>query len=411
METNRQSALTGAVAVTLAAIAMLAVASGSRSVLGLLIPPLEATTGLGIATISLAVAASQLSWGIAQPFCGLLVERYGPARVLATGCLLAAASGALLPFVDSAPVLVTVLALGGIASAVGSPSLLIGTVSQRVAAHRRGLVAGVVGIGGPLGQLTLAPTTQAFLTFTGLTGAACFLAALALAAVPLALFFRRRRHACTPTSAEPESDATLSDALRSPRYWAINATFFICGFHVVFLVTHLPGVIGLCGLPAQTSGIALAVLGLFNMIGSIAAGIVTRWWSMTRTLAALFAARGLGIAVFLVAPKTATTVIAFSLWMGLTYMAVLPPIAGLIGKLYGARSLPTLLGLTFVVHQCGAFLGSWLGGVAVEWTGSYDRIWLIDLTLAALAAIISLAVGKRRQHAEKTLLRPVFQEG
>ena len=375
---------------TAAAVALLAITMGSRSVFGLFLSPLNSATGLGIATISFAVAVSQLTWGAAQPFCGLVAERYGAARVIFAGTLLAALTGALLPFADTAWLMVAVFALSGIAATVGSPSLLIGTVSQHVSAQRRGLVAGVIGAGGPLGQLLLAPATQAVITLAGWMSAAFALAALSLLALPLALAFRRP--AAPVRTAAPQASASLRAALTSPRYWVINATFFACGLHVFFLITHLPGTIELCGLPANVSGLALAVLGLFNIAGSIGAGLVTQRYSMKRTLATLYAARGVGIALFLVAPKTELAVLVFSAWMGLTYMAVLPPTAGLIGKLYGAQRLPTLLGITFVVHQAGAFLGSWLGGVVLEATGSYDPMWLLDIALAGVAATVSLAI-------------------
>jgi predicted MFS family arabinose efflux permease len=384
--------------VTAAAVALLAITMGSRSVFGLFLSPLNSATGLGIATISFAVAVSQLTWGAAQPFCGMLAERYGAARVIFAGTLLAALTGALLPFADSALLLVAVFAASGIAATVGSPSLLIGTVSQRVAPERRGMVAGIIGAGGPLGQLVLAPATQALITLAGWVSAAYALAALSLVALPLALAFRRP---AASAPAAPQPSATLRAALTSPRYWIINATFFVCGLHVFFLVTHLPGAIELCGLPASVSGMALAALGLFNIAGSLGAGFVIQRYSMKRTLAALYAARGIGIALFLAAPKTELTVLAFSALMGLTYMAVLPPTAGLIGKLYGAQRLATLLGITFVVHQAGAFLGSWLGGVVLEAAGSYDPMWLLDLALAGLAAGVSLAIRDREPGAKR----------
>jgi predicted MFS family arabinose efflux permease len=154
-------------------------------------------------------------------------------------------------------------------------------------------------------------------------------------------------------------------------------------------------VIEACGLPPSVSGAALAVLGLFNIAGSIGAGWVIQRYSMKATLSWLFAARAAGIALFLAAPKTELSVLAFSVWMGLTYMAVLPPTAGLIGKLYGTQRLPTLLGLTFMLHQVGAFLGSWLGGVFAGATGSYDGMWLLDLALAVAAAVLALTIRER----------------
>jgi predicted MFS family arabinose efflux permease len=396
------SAAGGALVVTAAAVALLAITMGSRSVFGLFLSPLNSATGLGVATISFAVAVSQLTWGAAQPFCGMLAERFGPARVILAGTLLAAAAGAMLPFAHSAPLLVAVFAVGGVAATVGSPSLLIGTVSQHVSPERRGMVAGIVGAGGPLGQLVLAPATQTVISLAGWVSAAFALAALSLVALPLALAFRRPA-ASARTALQPA--AKLRAALASPRYWVINATFFVCGLHVFFLVTHLPGAIELCGLPASVSGMSLAALGLFNIAGSIGAGFVIQRYSMKRTLASLYAARAIGIALFMAAPKTELTVLAFSAWMGLTYMAVLPPTAGLIGKLYGAQRLATLLGITFVVHQVGAFLGSWLGGVILERTGSFDAMWLLDLTLAGLAAAVSLGIREQAPRAGQPVAR------
>jgi predicted MFS family arabinose efflux permease len=315
-----------------------------------------------------------------------------------------------VPFAHNAWLLVAVLAVSGVAATVGSPSLLVGTVSQRVSAQQRGLVAGIVGAGGPLGQLVLAPATQAVISFAGWVTAAFSLAVLALVALPLALAFRRRpaqaasaaTGAAVPpsTQATPQPSATLREALTSRGFWLINATFFVCGLHVFFLVTHLPGVIEVCGLPASVSAAALAVLGLFNIAGSIGAGWVIQRWSMKWTLSWLFAARAAGIALFLFAPKTEAVVLAFSVWMGLTYMAVLPPTAGLIGKLYGTQRLPTLLGITFMLHQVGAFLGSWLGGVALEATGSYDSMWLADLGLAIAAAAVALTIRESNRVAQ-----------
>jgi predicted MFS family arabinose efflux permease len=397
MSQDRNPESTQAWLLVAAAVALLAITMGSRSVFGLFISPLNSATGLGIATISFAVAVSQLTWGTAQPLCGMLADRYGAARVIAAGSLLAAACGALLPFADSAVLLVALLAVTGVAATVGSPSLLVGTVSARVSAEKRGLVAGIIGAGGPLGQLLLAPATQGLISLAGWVTAAYATAALALVSVPLAFAFRRRPAAAVALAqAGAQPAATVREALASRGFWLINATFFVCGLHVFFLVTHLPGVIEVCGLPASVSGAALALLGLFNIAGSIGAGFIIQRYSMKTTLSVLFAARALGIAAFLAAPKTELVVLVFSMWMGLTYMAVLPPTAGLIGKLYGTQRLATLLGLTFMLHQVGAFLGSWLGGVVLEATGGYDAMWMLDLTLAVFAAGLALTIPEQR---------------
>jgi MFS family permease len=393
MQANLRSPSAQAWLLVAAAVGILAITMGSRSVFGLFISPLNSATGLGIATISFAVAVSQLTWGAAQPLAGLLADRYGAARVIAAGCVLGAAAGMLIPLAGNAPVLVLLLAIVGIAATVGSPSLLVGTVSTRVAPAQRGLVAGIIGAGGPLGQLLLAPATQGVILAAGWITAALSVAALSLLVLPLAFAFRRKPGA--PAAFAQRGGATVRDALTSRAFWLINATFFVCGLHVFFLITHLPGVIEACGLPPAVSGIALAVLGLFNIAGSIGAGLVIQRYSMKATLAVLFGARALGIAAFLAAPKTEFTVLAFSVWMGLTYMAVLPPTAGLVGKLYGAERLATLLGLVFLLHQVGAFLGSWLGGVVFEATGGYDAMWLLDLTLAAVAAGIALTIPEK----------------
>jgi predicted MFS family arabinose efflux permease len=188
----------------------------------------------------------------------------------------------------------------------------------------------------------------------------------------------------------------LRDAARSPSYWLLMSGFFVCGFHIAFLITHMPGVIELCGLPPAVAGTSIAIIGLFNIVGSILAGMAVQRWPMKIILAALYASRGLGVAVFLVAPKTELTVLIFSVWMGLSYLATIPPTAGLVGKLFGVRYLATLFGITLFAHQVGGFFGAWLGGLAFEATGHYDWMWYADIALAVFAALINLPIREPR---------------
>jgi MFS family permease len=400
MDTHSRPANAGALSVVVAAALLLALSMGSRSSLGLFFSPLNTATGLGIATISFAAALGQLVWGVAQPACGALSDRYGPARVIFCGGLALAAGTALVPFAHTGAALALALgiaAAGG--AACGGNSLLLSVVSRRVAPARRGLASGAVGAGGSTGQLVIAPAVQLGIATAGWMSAMFALAALALATLPLARFFRQRDEAQAPppeAGDAPAGDAGWRTGLRSPAYWLITAGFFVCGFHVQFLLAHMPGVIELCGLPATLSGAWLAIVGLCNVIGSIASGALIQRAPMALTLTGLYGLRAAGIALFLVAPKTELTMLAFAVWMGLTYMATLPPTAGLVGKLYGTRHLGALLGGVMLVHQVGAFLGVWLGGVAVEVTGTYEGFWLADIALAVIAALIHLAVREDR---------------
>jgi len=394
-------------AVVIPAAALLAITMGSRASFGLFVSPLNTATGLGVATISFAAALAQLAWGVSQPVCGALADRYGPARVIFFGGLLSAAASAFIPFVTSAAGLYVALALaaaGG--TALGSPPTMLAAVAARVPAERRGLASGFVGAGGPTGQLVLAPAAQGAMAAAGWASAMLGLAALSLAALPLARAFRRRERSTAPALEAASAPGTtalaaLRTALASPSYWCVTAGFLVCGFHVTFLNTHMPGVIELCGLPAALSGASLALMGLFNIAGSVAAGAAIQRVPMKLTLSLLYGLRAAGVAVFLLAPKTEAVVLGFSVWMGLTYMAALPPTAGLIAKLFGARNLGLLLGLTFFVHQLGAFLGAWLGGVVLEATGSFDVLWQADIALAALAALIVLPVREGRRAATR----------
>lgn len=394
---------TPALAVTLAAALLMAITMGSRSSFGLFVSPMNSATGLGIVTISFAVAINQLLWGFAQPLVGLAADRYGSARIIAVGCLALAAGTGLLPFVQTGTELVLALSAVAIATAAaGSNGMLLGEVSRRATPAQRGLLVGIVGAGGSAGQLLLGPGTQSIISTVGWQGAMLGLAALTLLTIPLALVFRApRQHPITPPSAA--DDGAVRAALVSPAFWCISGGFFVCGFHVAFLTSHMPSVIALCGLPASVSGVWLAIVGACNIIGSLAAGAAIRSGSMRQALMMLYALRAIGVALFLVLPKNEWVVLGFAGWMGLTYMATLPPTAGLVGKLFGLRSMATLLGVVMMVHQVGAFLGVWLGGIVVTVSGSYDWIWYADILLALLAVVLHVPV---REHATSPRLQP-----
>jgi len=188
----------------------------------------------------------------------------------------------------------------------------------------------------------------------------------------------------------------IRQALRNPSYLMLGAGFFVCGFHVAFLATHLPGVIASCGLPTQWAGWSLAIIGLFNIVGSVAMGWAVGRWRMKSLLSLVYAARGLAVLVFLFAPKTGPVVLLFAAVMGLTFLSTVPPTAGLVAKFFGTSNMATLFGIVMLTHQAGGFLGAWLGGKVFEATGAYDWVWYIDIVLAVGAALIHLPIREAR---------------
>jgi predicted MFS family arabinose efflux permease len=191
----------------------------------------------------------------------------------------------------------------------------------------------------------------------------------------------------------------LGIALRDRSYWCLHAGFFTCGFHIAFLVTHLPGAVDLCGLPTSVSATSLALIGLANIAGSIGAGALGQHYRMKYILAVMYGSRAVLVLLYLLAPKVPLTFYAFSIGLGLTWLATVPPTAGLVGKLFGFRYLATLFGLTLLSHQIGGFFGAWLGGLALTQLGSYDWMWYADIVLASLAALANLPIREAHPRA------------
>jgi MFS family permease len=385
-----------AAAVTFAAAAILMVTMGVRQSLGLFVSPLNTATGLGITTISFAYAVAQLMWGVAQPFAGGIADRHGPGKVLVGGLVILAVGMALTPFIHSGLGLVFTLGiLAAIGAGAGSFSVLIGAASRHLAAESRGKSSGVINAGASFGQFVFAPVTQALIQGIGWVGAMWSLAAMTLASLPLV------RVVNAPAMPAGTSAAALApaqpwravrEAVRDRNYLLLHAGFFTCGFHIAFLVTHLPGEVGLCGLPASVASMSLALIGLSNIVGSLLAGAGTARYRSKHILALMYGSRAVLIGCYVAAPKTATTFYVFAIGLGLTWLATVPPTATIVGKLFGVRSLATLFGLALLSHQVGGFFGAWLGGIALARTGNYDWMWYADMALAARAALVNLPI-------------------
>jgi predicted MFS family arabinose efflux permease len=385
--------------IALAAAALMALTTGSRSAMGLFMGPLNTATGVGLAGLSLALAVGQLVWGLAQPLTAWAASRLGVARLVVLGALGTALCTAVLPALSSTGSLALafgLLALAGAAS--GSNALLLGLVARRVAASARGLASGWVSGGIAVGQMTVAPLAQ--WVMLGIHGLAALwtLAGLALLALPLA---RVLREPTRPTGLAQAAPVAIDSGawhlpLRQPVFWCLSVGFMLCGFHVTFVITHMPGFIERCGLPAAWGGPWLAVLGGCSLVGSLMSGAWMHRLGPGRLLAALYLGRALGIVAVLAGPIDALSLFLFALVMGLSYMSALPPLSNLLAERFGHTHHTRLLGWVMCLHQLGAFAGAWMGGVVMEHTGSYVPVWVLDAALALFAAALQWPLIERR---------------
>jgi predicted MFS family arabinose efflux permease len=370
-----------------------ALTMGTRQTMGLFVSPLNTATGLGVGSISLAFAFGQLWWGLTQPFAGAMADKVGAGRVLLLGGVLVALGTFITPLMTTTAGLIFaigVLAAGG--AGMAGPAVLMAAATRLIPPDRRGFATGVINAGGSLGQFVMAPLAAALMAGLGWSAAMQVLGLLVLLALPAALVLKGQPPAATTGSAPIATGAAIAAALRHPSYLLLAMGFFVCGFHVAFLATHLPGVIALCGLPAQWAGWSLAIIGLFNIFGSIAMGWAVGRWRMKSLLSLVYVARGLAVLAFLLAPKTGPVVLLFAAVMGATFLSTVPPTAGLVARFFGAGNMATLFGIVMLAHQVGGFLGAWLGGKVFDATGSYDWMWYVDIVLAAGAALIHLPI-------------------
>ena len=380
--------------VTLAAAGIMMVTMGSRQSLGLFIGPIEATTGMGIASISLALAIGQFTWGAIQPVAGAVADRYGARAVLIGGLLILALGSAITPFVTSGfGLMISLGLLSAIGSGIGSFSVLIGAAAQRLPLESRGAASGVINAGGSFGQFVFAPILQKLIQGMGWMGAMWAMAVMTLAALPLVGKLTRPVDGQVHhVHEEGGLKRAIGEAMADRSYLLLHAGFFTCGFHIAFLVTHLPGEVNLCGLPPAVASWSLAIIGLANIFGSLYAGSCVAKYRSKYVLAAMYASRAVLIALYLMAPRTELTFYLFAAGLGFTWLATVPPTAAIVGKLFGIRYLATLFGLTLLSHQIGGFLGAYLGGLTISRFGDFGWMWYADMALALMAAIVNLPI-------------------
>ncbi len=384
---------------------VLAFTFGARQSFGLYLSPIGADLGWSIGIMSFALAIQSLFWGLGQPFFGWIADRFGTGRTLVIGAAIYAAglfyASRMETPEDAYLSLGLLVGLG--AAGCGMP-IVMTAVARAFPRERHPLVMALTATGVSLGQFFVTPAAPVIIEAYGWRAGLLGLMGLIGLVVLLALVLRSRP--ATPMRAM-EVDQSLREALTEAwghsGYLLLTAGFFVCGFHVQFIVTHLPNFIAECGLPATTGGWAISAIGIFNLIGTTAAGFLGGRYRKKYLLSILYALRALMFAVYAFTPVTTTTTLIFAAGLGLAWLSTVPLTSALVGQIFGIRYLGTLFGIVFLSHQAGSFLGAWLGGYVFDLTGSYDMIWLINIGLALFAAIIHLPI------ADKPIVRPLAQ--
>ncbi len=369
---------------------------GVRSIFGLFLEPMTVAKGWDRETFALAMAIQNLLWGIGVPVAGAIADRYGPARVMTLGALVYGAGVWGMAEADSGLMLHV---FGGVLTGVGVAftafSLALASMARVVGPERRSLALGLGTAAGSFGQVVFSPLGQAMIAQFGWQPALLILAASALVIIPLAFVLPSDPSA----KGEAASDQSIGQALREAGghsgYVLLTLGFFVCGFHVAFITVHFPAYAKDLGLGAEVGAYSIAIVGLFNIIGSFLSGAAGQRWSKKSSLSAIYFARAIAITALLLAPKTEVTLYAFAAVIGILWLSTVPLTTGIVAQVFGVRYMATLFGIVFLSHQVGSFLGVWLGGRLYDATGSYDSMWWAGVALGLLAAAVHLPINEK----------------
>lgn len=376
-----------------AAGTVLSTSMGIRQSLGLFLGPMVSGTGISIATFGLAMAVQNLAWGIGQPVMGALADRFGGQLVVITGAVCFALGLWLMGLGTELGLFLGGGLLIGLAVAATSHGVLVGVLSRIAAPQVRTLAVSILAAVGSLGTFVIAPGTQWALDRLSWETTLLLLAGLAATmALCAAAFGVNRGPGAAAGTEKPDALRAIRTALRHPGYIAMTLAFFACGFQLIFVATHLPNFIAFCGLPASLSAQAIALIGIFNAIGTLAAGKLGALFGHKPVLAAIYVLRSVAIAAYAFLPVSVETTLMFGAAMGFLWLSVIPPVSALINAMFGATNFGALFGVMFLSHQIGAFLGAYLGGLSFEITGDYAVAWVCLVVVGVLAALIQLSM-------------------
>ena len=371
---------------------------GGRQTIPLSIEGINLASTVNYLEISFAFAVGQLISGAVTPLGGVISDKYGSGKTLLLGIVISTLGCFLIPFSTTPLMLVLsigILSAGG--SGIAGLPVIMSAVNKLVPPEKSGMAFGFVNAGGSVGQFLFAPLAGLMIINYGWQASIFAICALLLMILPLVWIMRHQPE--KKKKIQAGDNLTLSKALslafNTPSYILLISGFFVCGFHVAFIITHMPGVIVACGLSANVTGWSLAVIGFFNILGSLYAGWHISKRSMKIFLSYIYGARAVIVILFLLSPKDVTSIMLFSAALGFTYLSTVPATAALVGKMFGPKYLATLFGITLFSHNIGAFFGAYFGGYFFQMTGEYTIVWLIDIGLAIFAALIHLPIKEK----------------
>ena len=372
-----------------------AIGNGVRTSFGLFTLPMTGDLGLTREGWGMAMAIQNLAWGIAQPFAGAWADRVGTGRTIAVGAVIYALGVFTMAFSPSASVLaVTAGIVTGVGIAVCSFSVVMAAFGRSVPVEKRSLIFGVATAASSFGQFAFAPISQGFISAFGWQSALLYLGMALLLIIPLSYALRGRTE-------NPVGHADLPFMQALARAWGYGSYrllvigFFVCGFHLAFINVHMPAYLVQCGLSPEVGSWTIAVIGLFNIVGSLLAGYLGGKLPKQMLLATIYFLRAVAIGLFLLIPVSEVTAYAFAAAMGLLWLSTVPLTAGLVSLFFGARYMGMLYGVAFFSHQVGSFVGVWLGGFAYDQTGSYSLVWYLGILLGLASAAIHLPIHER----------------
>ena len=386
--------------IMLAGATLVSATLGIRQVFGLFLQPISIELGTGFQLFSLAIAVQNLVWGLSSPLFGAAADRYGPWRVAAIGALLYGGGLFLMAsYVTEAGIFMGQILIGlGLGSA--GISIAIGAVARAAPPEKRSLAMGLVTSFGSFGQFALVPVTQILMVTGGWQFALLMLSVIMASMVAVAMGLRTPAGSARPIEGPDLTiGAALQQAVRSRDYILLTVGFFVCGLQLVFITTHLPTYLQDAGLSPNISSWALALIGLFNIIGAFICGWLGGVVSKKKSLATVYLLRGITIAAFILIPPTPVTALLFGACMGLLWLGTIPLTSGLIVVFFGPRYLSMLYGLVFLSHQIGSFVGAWLGGIWYDWFGNYEAMWWLNAAAGLFAFAVNWAIREPRPMA------------